>query len=140
MSASVVIAIDPGRYKVGVAVVERQGKVLYRAVLTVQELQAQLPELCARFRPEGIVVGDGTGWRIIQPMLSSLAAGVPVHVVDESFTSEEARRRYLRENAPRGWRRLLPPWLRVPDQPYDDYVAVILAERYWQQTPQGGGL
>lgn len=131
--APVVMAIDPGRRKAGVAVVERGGQVLYRAVLTVQELESQLPELCARFRPRAVVVGGGTGWRVVQPLLRPIAAEVPVHVVDESYTSEQARRRYLRENPPRGWRRLLPAWLRTPDQPYDDYVAIILAERYWQQ-------
>lgn len=137
MSAPVVIAIDPGRSKVGVAVVERGGRVLYRAVLKARDLEAELPQLCVRFHPQCLVLGGGTGWRSLEPLLRAVSAEAPVHVVDESYTSEEARRRYLRENPPRGWRRLLPVWLRTPEQPYDDYVAVILAERYWQQNEQG---
>ncbi|HKM17981.1 MAG TPA: pre-16S rRNA-processing nuclease YqgF, partial [Limnochordia bacterium] len=31
---------------------------------------------------------------------------------------------------PRGWRRLLPVSLQTPPVPIDDYVAVILAQRY----------
>jgi hypothetical protein len=52
--------------------------------------------------------------------------------VDESYTSEAARRRYVAENPPRGLERLLPSSLRTPSVPYDDYVAVILGERFWE--------
>ena len=31
------------------------------------------------------------------------------------------------------WRRLIPASLRVPEIPYDDYVALILAEEYFSK-------
>ncbi|MCS6830951.1 MAG: hypothetical protein NZ749_09955, partial [bacterium] len=92
-----------------------------------------------RFRPRCVVVGGGTGFRALEALLHRLSPNVPVHVVNEAYTSEEARRRYLRENPPKGWRRLIPAWLRTPEQPYDDYVAVILAERYWQEVRRNEG-
>jgi hypothetical protein len=53
--------------------------------------------------------------------------------VDESHTSEQARRRYVNEKPAHGWRRLLPKALRTPETPYDDYVAILLAERWWRE-------
>lgn len=62
---------------------------------------------------------------------------IEVFLVDEHLTSVEARRRYLADHPGRGLSRLLPAGLRTPDRPYDDYVAVILAERFfagrWKQ-------
>lgn len=137
MPESVVIGIDPGRSKVGLAVVRNDGQVLHRSVLAIEEFEKELGFLFRRFRPQCIVVGGGTGFRALEPLLRNLSSEVPVHVVNEAYTSEEARRRYLRENPPKGWRKIIPSWLRTPEQPYDDYVAVILAERYWRETAQG---
>lgn len=137
MPDAVVLSIDPGRSKVGVAVVHSDGQVLYRAVLAMEDIDEKLPELYGRFRPQSILLGGGTGFRFLETLLRRLLPDVPVRVVNEAYTSEEARRRYLRENPPKGWRRLIPSWLRTPERPYDDYVAVILAERYWREREQG---
>ncbi|MCS6949059.1 MAG: hypothetical protein RMM06_01085 [Armatimonadota bacterium] len=134
MSEPAVLAIDPGRSKVGIAVVRRDKQVLHRSVVAVVDLHTEVQRLLVRFRPQCIVIGGGTGFRALEPLLR--AVSLPVHIVDEAYTSEQARRRYLRENPPKGWRRLLPAWLRFPEQPYDDYVAIILAERYWQHTEE----
>ncbi|GIV15630.1 MAG: resolvase [Armatimonadota bacterium] len=134
MSEGVVLGIDPGRSKVGLAVVRSDGQVLHRAVLAIDEFGQELESLCQRFRPQCIVVGGGTGFRALEALLRNLSSDVPVHVVNEAYTSEEARRRYLQENPPKGWRKLIPSWLRAPEQPYDDYVAIILAERYWREA------
>ncbi|MGC8784507.1 MAG: hypothetical protein ACP5RN_08990 [Armatimonadota bacterium] len=136
MREAVVLGIDPGRSKVGLAVVRNDGQVLYHAVLAIEELGKEIASLFGRFRPRCIVVGGGTGFRALEPLLRNLSSDVPVRVVDEAYTSEEARRRYLRENPPKGWRKIIPSWLRTPEQPYDDYVAIILAERYWRETTQ----
>jgi hypothetical protein len=58
--------------------------------------------------------------------------GLPVAVclAEEAETTLVARRRYFRDHPPRGWRRLLPLSLQVPPEPYDDYAAAIIGERY----------
>jgi RNase H-fold protein (predicted Holliday junction resolvase) len=137
MPEAVVLSIDPGRSKVGLAVVQSDGQVLHRAVLAIGEFEKELESLYQRFHPQCIVVGGGTGFRALEPLLRHLSPDVPVRVVNEAYTSEEARRRYLKENPPKGWRKLIPSWLRTPEQPYDDYVAVILAERYWHEAAEG---
>lgn len=131
-----VLGIDPGRSKVGLAVVQSDGKVVYHAVVSLEELGRVLGTLYQQFHPQRLVVGSGTGLRMLQPLLHNILPDVPVEVMDEAYTSEEARRRYLLENPPRGWRRLIPRWLRTPEQPYDDYAAIILAERYWREAAQ----
>ena len=127
-----VLAIDPGRAKCGVAVVDEQLAVLHRAVVPTHGLTASLSDLCARFEPAEIVLGDGTGSAAIQQSVLSLSLPCPVHIVEECHTSEAARARYVAEVPARGLRKLLPRSLRTPETPYDDFVAVILAERRWQ--------
>jgi hypothetical protein len=55
-------------------------------------------------------------------------------MVNEDRSSLEGRYRYLKENS-RGLSRILPVGLRIPREPYDDYVAVILAERFLKTYP-----
>ncbi len=130
-----VLAIDPGSGKCGVAVVCRDGRTLYRGIVPTENLVAEVNSLTTVHSPTAILIGRGTGSK---PLLSGLEAAnllCPIHVVDEAHTSEAARSRFVAENAARGWRRLLPRSLRTPDRPYDDYVALILAERWWRSAP-----
>jgi RNase H-fold protein (predicted Holliday junction resolvase) len=130
--AQCALAIDPGSGKCGVAVVCRNGAVQLQTIVPTESLVAAVQELVAAHQPMVVLIGNGTGAR---PLLQSLAAAglsCPLQSVDEAHTSEAARRRYVAVNPARGWQRLLPRSLRTPDRPYDDYVALILAERWWQ--------
>jgi RNase H-fold protein (predicted Holliday junction resolvase) len=122
--------VDPGRDKCGLAVV-RAGEVLVVLVMEVlprQRLPARAADLVQEHAVGALVVGDATGssWAVRE--LARL--GLPVHVVPEAGTTLEARRRYFRDHPPRGLWRLVPEGLRVPPRPVDDYVAVLLAERF----------
>ena len=68
--------------------------------------------------------------RAFREQLEASGVGMEVTLVDEHRSTEEARRRYFVDNPPSGWRRLMPRGLLTPPVPYDDYVAIILAERY----------
>jgi RNase H-fold protein (predicted Holliday junction resolvase) len=124
-----VLAVDPGRSKCGVAIVT-SGSVLLREIVDTVSLPDRAAALIHRFAPCSLVVGDGTGSAPVIQMLDSLRGDIPLVRVDESHTSELARVRYMAENPPRGLRRLLPSFLRTPEAPYDDYVAILLAERW----------
>ena len=128
-----VLAIDPGRAKCGIAVVSAEC-VLHREIALTGELAARAGVLLGRFSPEWLVVGRGTGSAPIIAALESIRGETALVPVDRSHTSELARARYLRETPPRGLRRLLPAFLRSPENPYDDYVAVILAERWLKEN------
>lgn len=130
-----VLAIDPGRDKCGLAAA-RPGEVLHQEVLPRDRLVARVAELVEQFRVDVVVVGDATGSRDVLRDLAGVR--VPVRVVPEAGTTLEARRRYFRDHPPRGLARLLPEGLRVPPRPLDDYVAVLLAERFLEaEVPSG---
>ncbi len=124
------LAIDPGRDKCGVAVVQTDGKVRYRAVVPTDDLPARARRLMEEYGVDTVVLGDRTAARRVERALRGAGLAAHLTVVDEHRSTEEGRRRYFQENPRRGWRRLLPVSMQTPPRPYDDYVAVVLAERY----------
>jgi RNase H-fold protein (predicted Holliday junction resolvase) len=124
-----VIAIDPGRDKCGLAVVRADGRVLQKAVVPARQIGQVVERLLADYPGSVLALGDRTAARDIREIIRERVPISPV-LVDEHRSTEQGRRRYFRENPPRGWRRLLPIGLQTPPRPYDDYVAVVLAERY----------
>jgi len=125
-----VLAIDPGRQKCGMAIghhgiIDRRGIVL----------TASLPEIIdtwvKEYPPGLVLLGDRTSARELYSLLKARLSGVQIALVAEEGTTLAARQRYFQEHPPRGWRRLLPPSMQRPPEPYDDYVAVLLLERYW---------
>ncbi|HOJ22659.1 MAG TPA: hypothetical protein PLU39_16725 [Armatimonadota bacterium] len=129
MPERVILAVDPGSHKCGVAVVDSSRRVRMRGVVETGELVDCVRELLEAHAITEIAVGDRTGSRRVREQLWALAGGRPVVPVDEHLSTLEARRRYFQENPPRGLRRLIPLGLQVPPCPIDDLVAVLLAER-----------
>ena len=125
-----VIAVDPGREKCGIALLAPDGQVLHRSVATLEDVGERVVGLVAQRKATRLVLGDRTAAREVQDRLRRAGCSLQPILVDEHRSTELARRRYFREKPPRGWRRLLPVTLQTPPEPYDDYVAVILAERY----------
>ncbi len=132
-----IISIDPGREKCGLAVVTRSGVVIVREIIKLDDLTKRISHYLGRYGVRSIVLGDRTGSRKVRELIRSAGITSDVAFVDEDHSSEIARKRYLMEHPGKGFARLLPIGLRTPDEPIDDYVAVILAERYlagWGST------
>jgi len=136
-SLTSVLAVDPGRDKCGLAVVRRDGCVLDRAIVATGEVAQKVAQLIREHRVEQVIVGDRTAAReVVRALAGADLPRAPV-LVDEHRSSEQGRRRFFRDNPRRGWRRLLPLALQTPSRPYDDYVAILLAERYLaEQRPE----
>lgn len=130
-----VVAVDPGRDKCGVAVVHRQQGAKRRIIIPTADLPVIVTRLVDQYGVRTVVVGDRTTSRAAQDTLRAALADRPVKIVpvDEHRSTDAARARYWRENPPRGLKRLLPVTMLTPPAPVDDYVAVILAERYFGQ-------
>jgi len=62
--------------------------------------------------------------------------GLPIELVDERETTLLARARFFVDHPPRGWRRLVPRGMLLPDRPIDDYAALLIAQRYLASRPQ----
>jgi hypothetical protein len=122
------LAVDPGRSKWGWAVVDRDGNCLLREVTPASEAFHRIQEI-AQTRPiSRILLGDRTGSAEARRHLEGL--GLPLEMVSEHMTTLIARQLYRRDHPPRGWRRLVPQGLLMPDEPLDGYAAEALALRF----------
>lgn len=124
------LAVDPGREKCGVAVVTYARAVLEREIIPLASLPLRVAYHVGRYGIELIVLGDRTGARDVRDLLRQAGFLLDIAFVNEDRSSELGRQRFLLENHGVGLSRFLPIGLRSPDRPFDDYVAIILAERY----------
>ena len=124
------LAVDPGREKCGIAIVTYTRDVLEQGIIPLDALTSRVAYCVGRYGIQLIVLGDRTGAKDARRIIRQAGMSTEIAFVDEHHSSELGRRRYLLAHPGRGWQRLLPLGLRTPDRPYDDYVAVILAERY----------
>ncbi|MGE5584691.1 MAG: pre-16S rRNA-processing nuclease YqgF [Bacillota bacterium] len=135
----VVIAVDPGQDKCGVAAVMADGTVLAKEIVARTRAGGRILEFVRTHGSDTVVLGDRTGSRALAEEIRASfgpagAGAVRVVFVDEHESSMEGRRRYLEDHPLRGLGRLVPLSLRTPGEPFDDYVAVVLAERFFHSA------
>lgn len=109
------------------------GKVKEQRVVSREEVFDHLARIRGRYGPFRLVIGDRTGSKEFLADLEQnpVRGDIPeIHKVDEHLSTLEARHRYFVDNPPKGLKRLIPRTMLTPPVPIDDYVAVILAERY----------
>lgn len=109
------------------AVVDEQGTVLKKMVISTMELSKTVSVIMESYQISQFVMGDRTNSKVIGNILKSF--GLAIEMIDEYNSSLEGRKRYLKDHR-RGLMRLIPIGLCSPGKAYDDYVAVILAERF----------
>ncbi len=122
-----IIAIDPGKNKCGIAIVTVKGEVIHKEVIKTEEVKSKIIQLKELYDLGRLIIGDGTMSREVRKRLEDFFQ--EVLIVDESYSTLEARDYYWEENPPTGLRRLIPLSLQTPPELIDDYVAVILAKR-----------
>ncbi len=126
----VILAIDPGRDKCGLALLGPDCVPEKLAVVPRQDLARVVLGIVRERRPAAILVGDRTTGRAVAGEIEALEPGCPVRLVPEHNTTLRARERYFQDNPPTGWRRLVPRGLLLPPRPVDDYAALLMAEDY----------
>ena len=127
-SEKTIFSIDPGREKVGVAILSLQGEVLFHNVLPEEEIEKEIKMLKKQYRPFQVVVGNSTGREKVLEILRKM--GLSFTLVDEHNSSEEARKLYFQAHPPRGWRKIVPLSFLYPDGAFDDWQAVVIGRRY----------
>lgn len=134
----IVLAIDPGSKKCGVAVVASDRGVLRHSVIFLSSLQELCSDIMKTFSVEAIVIGSGTGSARVMQIVNKLIANrksIPkIEIINEAHSTERAKLRYFQENPPKGVWKFVPLGLQVPPSPYDDYAAVVLAEDFLAHT------
>jgi len=127
------LGVDPGTRKCGYAVVERiDAPPLALGIVPLEQFGSRLVTLRANFEIDMVAIGHGTNAAAVSAVVRE--AGLPFALVDERETSLRARARFFIDHPPRGWRRLVPRGMLLPDRPIDDYAALLIAERYLSRT------
>ena len=133
--ANLILAIDPGREKCGLAVVDRREGLKHKEIIPTDKLQPVVEVLVDKYNITQLVIGDRTTSREAQKLLSVVTAKqggkVAIALVNEHRSTDEARGLYWRAHPPKGFKRLIPLGLQAPPCPVDDYVALLLAQRYF---------
>lgn len=130
-----VLAIDPGHHKWGLAVVSSQGECIERCVVPIEEGLATLCRLLDLYPCRRFAVGNATGSETVLQLLHQHYRDKEIVLIEEKETSLKARDLYFQYHPPQGWRRLIPRGLLTPPEPLDSYAAEIIARRYWVQHP-----
>ena len=118
-----ILAIDPGKEKCGLALADDAGEIVEKLVVK----RTDSARAVAARTAEVILIGDSAYGQAVK---AELPAGAPVLFIPEQNSTREARVRYWQANPPRGLWRMVPTSFRFPPVPVDDYAAVILIERY----------
>lgn len=130
----VVLAIDPGQDKCGIAVVYEKA-LIEKKIVPREECVGVIQLMINQHHVEIIVIGDGTGSAKLRKELLDIIP-LPIIIYPEAYTTIKARKRYFVDNPPKGFRRFIPVGLLLPNQPYDDYAALIIAEEYFKAFKQ----
>ncbi len=125
-----ILGFDPGRDKCGLAVMGQKRQLYYHQVVPTKEVIATIQALCESYAISLLVMGDQTTAKPWKQQLSQELAPISIVMVDERYSSLEARDRYWQMYPPTGFSKLLPQGLRQPPRPVDDIVAILLIERY----------
>ena len=128
-----VLGVDPGTRKCGFAVIDRAGgPPADLGIVPLDVFAERLTALAASYRISMVAIGEGTNATDVAAMVT--AVGLPHAFVDERETTLQARARFFQDHPPRGWRRLVPRGMLLPDRPVDDYAALLIAERYLRRV------
>jgi RNase H-fold protein (predicted Holliday junction resolvase) len=137
----IVVAIDPGREKCGVAICaepaesETSIRVLHKEIVATERVVARLLQLKNSHAFERVLLGDGTHSSVLARAIRE--SFLEVELVPEAFTSQRARERLRATSLPRGLWKLIPQGMRPAPHSYDDHVAVILAEDWFGRRLDG---
>lgn len=142
------LGIDPGRDKTGVALVEETGHILAVQVMRTRNFSDTLLQFLydrlqvrntwgLRKILKAVVLGNGTGSEAHKQWVEKALPGYPVYIVDEKYSTEEAKALYWQLYPPHGLRRLIPLGLQTPPEPLDGYAAVVQVHRFMEQEGMG---
>lgn len=131
-SEKIVLSIDPGKIKCGIAIVDNKNKVYFRKVIEKGKLKEEVKNLLRIYKFKLVILGNKTASKEVEKILKEFK-NLKIILEREDYTSEKSRKRYFKENPPKGIRKILSLSLQTPPEPYDDYAAIILAEEYFKR-------
>ena len=129
MSAAV-LAIDPGRDKCGLALLDSTGAILKMQIVESSRLVDTVVDWTSTLESTTVVMGSGTGSKSLRKELAERIGPDRLIIVDEFGSTEMAKILYFKANPPRGIWRFIPISLQVPPRAVDDYAAAVLGRKF----------
>lgn len=129
--SKIVLAIDPGRKKCGMAIVDSRLNFITGEVINTEKLVSKVHIFLKNYGINHILVGSGTHSGEIIKIIREEFPQAMLTKVTEKYTSMEARKRYFKYHPPKGIVKILPSSFRIPPHPYDDFAALLIAERFF---------
>lgn len=124
------LGVDPGSRKMGLALLNKEGTILRLHIARMGKFSQELNEFCGTENVVAVILGNGTHSKAVAQKIELLLPELPIHFVEEAYSTEEARKLYWKENPPQGLKKLVPLGLLVPDEPLDAYAAVVQVRRW----------
>ena len=124
------MGIDPGRNKCGVAVLTDEGKEVLKEISKTSDLSKKLEDLLQDYSIDKIILGNGTYADKVFNILKLFFDEKEIIFVEEENSTYIAEEKYLKENPPLGLSFLNKVMKFKPKRPLDDYTAVVLVEKY----------
>jgi RNase H-fold protein (predicted Holliday junction resolvase) len=121
---------DPGKDKCGLAIVSADGQPLRHEVIASDRALTTLKSWSQEFVIPTLILGDQTGSKQWRSKIQAVLPDLDIQVIDERFSSQEARDRYWDVYPATGLQKLVPRGMRTPPRAIDDLVAIILVERF----------
>ncbi|MEP0813609.1 MAG: hypothetical protein HRF49_02950 [bacterium] len=130
-SQPVIVGIDPGNHKCGIAVVDRAGTRIYSEVCPRRLLQNRLSPIFARYTVSYIAVGSRTGSEGVLREIESMGCGYSTVTVEEAKSTREGMSLYA-SSAPAGLSWLYWLMLILGIAKADGWAALVIARRSLQ--------
>ena len=124
------MGIDPGRNKCGIAILTKEGEEVFKDIFRTSNLSIKIEELLNKYQIEKCILGNGTYSDKVFNILDLLIDKKKIKFVEEENTTYLAEQKYLKENPPLGLNFLNKILKFQPKKPLDDYVAVLLVKKY----------
>ncbi|MCK9474987.1 MAG: pre-16S rRNA-processing nuclease YqgF [Candidatus Muirbacterium halophilum] len=125
------IFIDPGSKKFGWAIYKND-VLLEHCFYKKEDFKDFIISYMEKYKEIQIIIGDGTSHKYYCNIIKTDFSDIKIDLINEKYSTEQARKLYFKHNPPKGWKKFIPKSCLVPNEEYDDYTAMILAERYFK--------
>ena len=127
---SLILSIDPGNSKWGLAIVDHELKVHEQGIFPIDSLYNKVFEFTKSYNIDLIVLGNQTKSEHFFKVLSEL--GIEILLIDEKNSTLDAKDLFFELYPPKGLKKWIPRGLLYPQRDFDDVTAIILAQRYFK--------
>lgn len=124
------LGVDPGRDKTGAALVWENGMIFKQEILPTDDFSNHLKNFLGTQPVAGCILGNGTTSKTMAAQLREAFPQLPLFMVNEYGSTQEAKKLYWQLYPPKGWKRLVPTALLDAPSAVDGLAAVVLVHRF----------